>query len=226
MKVAGYLNEGRRVAVFPIFTERWFMKRNVFLRLLLGAGGLLKGGRSAAGEHPVGEGVRNGSGMAPWRAGAGVRVARGKDRYDAPLSLLEGDTFFTKIATKDTDGDMFAFEATRQKKGGPALHYHQDQDEWFYFLSGTYLVKVGEEVFEAGAGDCVFVPRTVPHTFSKVDEGESRMLVFYQPAGKMESYWHAISQGVLKGMSEEEVKKYKFEHGTVIVGPALTHLKA
>ena len=36
------------------------------------------------------------------------KVDAGKDRLDKPLSLFEGDTFYTKISTKDTDGDMYA----------------------------------------------------------------------------------------------------------------------
>jgi mannose-6-phosphate isomerase-like protein (cupin superfamily) len=194
------------------------MKRNTFLRLFAAAGALFTSGMSASGEA-----IRVGRGK--MRAGAGVRVANGRDRNDEPIHLFEGDTFFTKIATKDTDGDLFAFESTRQSKGGPALHYHLEQDEWFYVLSGEFLVKVGEETFSAKAGDCVLAPRTVPHTFSKVSEGEAKMMIVYQPAGKMETYFKAISQGVLKNMSADEVAKYKREHGTVVVGPALDHLK-
>ena len=165
--------------------------------------------------------------VARWRAGAGVRVAQGKDRYDSPIAIYDGDIFYTKIGTKDTDGDLYSFESTRLKKGGPALHIHHEQDEWFYILSGKFIVKVGEETFQAGAGDCVFAPRMIPHAFAKINEEneEARMLIMYQPAGKMESYFKAISQGVLKTMNEAETKKFKLEHGIEAVGPALTYLK-
>ena len=43
-------------------------------------------------------------------------VEAGKDRFDKPINLFEGDTFYTKVSTKDTDGDMYIFESTRVKK--------------------------------------------------------------------------------------------------------------
>src|SRR3954452_2189530 len=79
------------------------------------------------------------------RLGKGFKVEKGKDRFDASITLLEGDTFYTKISSKDTDGDSFLFESTRVVKGGPPLHYHPNQDEWFYILEGEFNFKVGEE---------------------------------------------------------------------------------
>ena len=39
---------------------------------------------------------------------------------------------------------MFVFESTRIKNGGPPLHYHYTQDEWFYILKGDFLFKIGD----------------------------------------------------------------------------------
>jgi hypothetical protein len=49
----------------------------------------------------------------------GFVVVNGKDRHDTPITLLEGDVFFTKIGTCDTEGDVFIFESTRKVNGGP-----------------------------------------------------------------------------------------------------------
>ena len=48
------------------------------------------------------------------RSDKGFAVENGKDRNDAPITLLEGDVFYTKIGTADTDGDVFTFESTRK----------------------------------------------------------------------------------------------------------------
>ena len=42
---------------------------------------------------------------------------------------------------------MFVFESTRIKNGGPPLHYHYTQDEWFYILKGDFLFKIGDVTF-------------------------------------------------------------------------------
>ncbi|MFX8000699.1 cupin domain-containing protein, partial [Acinetobacter baumannii] len=87
------------------------------------------------------------------------------------------------------------------------------QDEFWYIIKGEFLFKVGEETFTAKAGDTVFGPRNVPHAFSQVGEGEAKILMFFQPAGKMEEMFQKISEGITKNMSEEEMDKFRHEHG-------------
>lgn len=102
-----------------------------------------------------------------YRVEKGFKVDAGKDRLDKSISLLEGDTFFSKIASKDTNGDIYVFESTRVKEGGPSHHLHFEQDEWWYVLQGQFLIKVGDVTYEAKSGDSVFGPRQVPHSFAK-----------------------------------------------------------
>ena len=155
----------------------------------------------------------------------GFKVDAGKDRFDKSISPFEGDNFYTKVSTKDTDGDMYVFESTRTKEGGPVLHIHYDTDEWWYVLQGEFLIKVGDKNYNAKAGDLVFGPRMVPHTFAKVGEGEAKVMICHQPAGKMEEYFKKLSEGVAKDMSEEERNNMRKEHGIEKVGPPLTYLK-
>jgi mannose-6-phosphate isomerase-like protein (cupin superfamily) len=155
----------------------------------------------------------------------GFVVENGKDRHDTPITLLEGDVFFTKIGTSDTEGDVFIFESTRKLNGGPPLHYHPEQDEWFYILTGEFLVKVGDHTFKAKAGDSAFAPRTVPHAFSKINEGDAKMLIMFQPALKMEMHFKAVSEGLYKNLTTDQKRKIQEEHGVFVVGPALVHEK-
>lgn len=157
--------------------------------------------------------------------GKGFFVAAGKDRFDKSISPFEGDTFFTKVSTGDTDGDIYMFESTREKKGGPPLHVHYEQDEWWYVLQGEFIIKVGDQLFQAKAGDSVFGPRKVPHAFAKIGEGEAKLLMFFQPAGKMEAFFTALSQGASRNLTPEQDKEFRKGHGVEIVGPPLTYLK-
>jgi mannose-6-phosphate isomerase-like protein (cupin superfamily) len=188
------------------------MKRNSFLRSSLFV--------FLAGTMPVKFVMAN-----YHRIKKGVKVNKGSDRFDAAITLMEGDTFFTKIATADTDGDMFAFESTRMVNGGPPLHYHYTQDEWFYILEGSFTFRIGDEMFEAKAGDSLFGPRMVPHAFTKTNGGIARMLIIFQPAGKMELHFKEVSQGLYKNMSEKEKDAIRQEHGFKVMGPALGHEK-
>ncbi|RZM21740.1 MAG: cupin domain-containing protein [Pedobacter sp.] len=160
-----------------------------------------------------------------YRVDKGFKVDAGKDRFDHAISLFDGDTFMTKVSTKDTNGDLYVYESSRAKEGGPALHTHFDQDEMWYVLEGEFLIKVGDVIHQAKMGDSVFGPRNVPHCFAKIGPGDGRLLMTFQPAGKMEEFFQKVSEGALKTMSEAEQDKFREDHGFKRVGPPLNQLK-
>ena len=84
---------------------------------------------------------------------------------------------------------------------------------------------MGDETFTAKAGDCVFGPRGVPHTFAKVGEGQAKLIMLFQPAGKMEQWFRLVADGTVGKMSEEERGIARKEHGFEHIGPPLTILK-
>ncbi|MFA6247608.1 MAG: cupin domain-containing protein [Mucilaginibacter sp.] len=187
------------------------MKRNTFIQMFIATGAYL--------SFPFTSLAR---GAAKIREKKGYKVDAGKGRAEKPMTLFEGDTFFTKISTADTEGDMYVYESTRVKKGGPNLHVHPDQDEWWYILEGEFKIKVGDQLYHVKAGDSVFGPRGVPHAFTKIgDEGIGKMLTTFQPAGKMEACFQALSDGLMKGKSEAELDAFRKEHGFERVGPPL-----
>ena len=190
------------------------MKRSSFLKLGLALGSFL------AAPVTIYARVRKGT-----RDDKGFKVDAGKDRFDKSISPFDGDTFYCKVSAKDTDGGMYMFESTRKNEGGPVLHIHYDTDEWWYVLQGEFLIKVGDKTYNAKAGDLVFGPRMVPHTFAKIGPGEAKVMICHQPAGKMEEYFKKLSEGVAKNMSEEERDNLRKAYGFEKVGPPLTYLK-
>lgn len=190
------------------------MKRNYFLKQVLVIGSFISAPFAIVANS-----------LNRKRPGKGIKVDAGKDRFEQEITLMEGDKFYCKVSTSDTDGDLYVFESTRDKKGGPPFHYHYAQDEWWYILEGEFLFKVGDQTFTAKAGDSVFGPRMVPHAFAKTNDGPAKMLIGFQPAGKMEDCFKKISEGVTKNMSETERNDFRKDHGFVAVGPALTYLK-
>ena len=191
------------------------MKRNSFLKIFLAAAGSLTAPFAALAKNDRKD-----------RGDKAIKVVSGEDRFGKPFSLFTGDTFYTKVSTTDTDGDVYVFESTRVKEGGPSFHLHYEQDEFWYILKGEFLFKVGDETFTAKAGDTVFGPRKVPHAFAKVGKGEAKLLMFYQPAGKMEEMFKKISEGASKNIkTDEEKEKFFHEYGLKLVGPPLTYSK-
>ncbi|MFN8352930.1 MAG: cupin domain-containing protein [Spirosomataceae bacterium] len=124
-----------------------------------------------------------------------------------------------KISGKDTNGQLAVFEYIGLDKIGPSLHVHHDQDEIFSVIEGEFLFQVGDEKMVAKAGDTVFAPRQVPHSWIQTSE-KSKLIYYVQPAGKMEEFFLKMSE--LQGPpSEELVQKIHKEHGMTVLGPPL-----
>jgi quercetin dioxygenase-like cupin family protein len=156
------------------------------------------------------------------RAGKGIRVGAQKDRYEEEL-LIMGGRFDLKVSGRDTGGDLCIYDTFRESKGGPALHRHHFQDEWFYVIRGEFIVQVGDDTLSLHPGDSALAPRKIPHAFAKISQGEGQMLVLFQPAGSMEDFFKQMSKLGKEIVPNQEVvmKQLWAEHGMEVMGPPL-----
>ena len=156
------------------------------------------------------------------RTKQGFKVAAGEARLGkhykmkgVTLNILD-----IKISGSDTDNDLAVFEQTGlTPNGGPPLHIHPNQDEWFYVLEGSYRFQVGEENFALSPGDTIFLPRNIPHAFIQLSE-KGKMIVSYLPAGKMESFF-SVTDKWTTPPTKVEIAKTFADHDMLVVGPAL-----
>ncbi|MBX9456673.1 MAG: cupin domain-containing protein [Rhizobium sp.] len=151
------------------------------------------------------------------RADLGHKIGFGEDRFGSPARFLNG-RFDCKVSAVDTSGGMSVFDTFRDIQGGPPLHYHELQDEWFMVLEGEFLFQVGDNKFRAQPGDSVFGPRMVAHTFRSLTR-QARMLVAYSPALRMEEFFRS-------GLGPNSAASAEFEalhrtHNITNVGPPL-----
>jgi quercetin dioxygenase-like cupin family protein len=188
------------------------MKRRNFLKFPLAAATLAS--LSWAGESLA---------STQQRTNHGFRVGRQQDRDDAALSIM-GGRFDLKVSAKDTGGDLCIYDTVRSTKGGPPLHRHYFQDEWFYIIRGEFLAQVGEEKIRLVPGDSAFAPRRIPHTFAMTCDGEGQMLVLFQPAGSMEAFFREMSKiGKEVSAGRQLPKSVWEEHGMELLGPPLKY---
>src|SRR5215470_7064734 len=97
-------------------------------------------------------------------AGRGFMVPADADRSGADLRYLNG-RFDCKLSGADSEGRLCIYDTYRSTRGGPPLHYHREQDEWFFVREGEFVFRIGDDMFRLKAGDSVFGPRNVPHAF-------------------------------------------------------------
>ncbi len=67
-------------------------------------------------------------------------------------------------------GVTILFYSTEEVGVGPRLHVHH-YDEIFILREGRALFSIGEERFEAEAGQVVFAPAGLPHKFRNLGPG-------------------------------------------------------
>jgi len=68
------------------------------------------------------------------------------------------------------------------------MHRHTHEAEAFFLLDGTMTYRAGEETFDLGAGDFLWLPRGLPHAFRVTGERPVRFLAMSAPGGLMSLY--------------------------------------
>jgi quercetin dioxygenase-like cupin family protein len=132
-----------------------------------------------------------------------------------------------KMTGAESGGAVGIVEVT--SPGGPAapLHVHQREAETFCVLEGELTLFVGDEVVRASAGDVVYAPAGIPHTYN-IDSPTARILVTSTPAG-FEEFVAAV--GVPAERAELPSEPVPFDpeklgpiaaaHGIEILGPPM-----
>jgi quercetin dioxygenase-like cupin family protein len=104
------------------------------------------------------------------------------ERIEAEPIWFIDNLAYVHVDGRETKGAFGLCELVGAKGNMPPLHVHRDDDETFYVLEGQTTFFVGDRVIEVAAGEAVFAPRGIPHTY-RVESGVGRHLVVGSPAG-------------------------------------------
>jgi quercetin dioxygenase-like cupin family protein len=143
-------------------------------------------------------------------------VGAGEDRLGEAHSLGFSTILF-KVLSRETGDGLLVIEHKGLGHGGPPVHFHLHQEEWFYVMEGEVLFQLGGERKTLKAGESVLGPRMVPHGFVGVGEKPARMLIAFTPAGKMEAFFREVAVPNGPAMDARLFAKYDMQY----VGPPL-----
>jgi mannose-6-phosphate isomerase-like protein (cupin superfamily) len=108
---------------------------------------------------------------------------------DARTRFGPGGGVYRIITTaNESQGHHFAFEAIEPPGGGPPLHTHATEDEYFLVLEGEVTFHIDGRIITAKRGESVFVPRSLVHCFKNCSTREARVLVLFTP-GNIEGFF-------------------------------------
>jgi quercetin dioxygenase-like cupin family protein len=106
-----------------------------------------------------------------------------------------------KASASQTNGSFELIEY--RGPASPPVHIHRDREEAFYILEGSFTFTLGSQVFEAGEGSTVVVPRGTPHGFQVGPGG--RALLVVSPAG-LGGFFKELGQAIADGKSASEIR--------------------
>lgn len=131
-----------------------------------------------------------------------------------------GDSYEVILSADNAGGVMSITDSVALEGNGPPRHIHDAEDEVFVILSGRCLFWLDGETFERGAGETVFIPRGVEHTFT-VLEGPSRMLIQFTPGG-FEGFFEDMMKGQFRIPDDmDAVNESAERHNMRFTGPPL-----
>jgi quercetin dioxygenase-like cupin family protein len=103
-------------------------------------------------------------------------------RFSGPVGG-EADTTEILATREQTGGSFGVWRYTKVLEGGPPLHIHRTEDEFFYVLSGEFNFQLGDCIKHTPAGSFVFIPKGIVHTFQHVGPEPGVLLGSVHPGG-------------------------------------------
>ncbi len=116
----------------------------------------------------------------------------GQETSGKRLSVL-GDEVEILVSTRQGGGACSVITQQCAPGSGPPLHVHEFEDETFYVLEGSFEFRRGSDRIDATAGQVVFGPHGVPHTFKNVGSTKARVMCVATPGG-LDLYFEEISR--------------------------------
>jgi quercetin dioxygenase-like cupin family protein len=135
------------------------------------------------------------------------------------------DEYIVWKVTGATTGGLFDFcELTAQPEAGPPQHLHEQHDETFYILDGTFRMKVGNHLQVATAGAFVFIPRGTVHAWQNVGLTPGRLLILFTPGGA-DGYFTELAPLIQGSINLDQLEPILQKYHVQVVGPPLGGLQ-
>ncbi|WP_420399038.1 cupin domain-containing protein [Flagellimonas sp.] len=121
--------------------------------------------------------------------------------------LLKDIEFTFKVTSEMSNDQLGVYKITLNPMAiGAKLHYHRFMDETFIVDKGELTIQVGEDIFKAGKGAIIYVPRFTPHGFQNDTEEKVELTLLFNPSQKREGFF----RGLLETLSEEPIDPQKY----------------
>ncbi|ADQ16077.1 Cupin 2 conserved barrel domain protein [Leadbetterella byssophila DSM 17132] len=112
----------------------------------------------------------------------------------------QGGYFKTLLQPSGAGSKLAMIEFTLPKGSEPPKHVHTLEDEAFYVLEGELGVEIGESYQVLKAGEALFAPRLVPHSF-RILTDQAKFINIIAP-GDLWNYFIEVSKPIPNQLKE------------------------
>lgn len=137
----------------------------------------------------------------------------------APSLSLLGVEMRVRVPADASGGGLSLFEEATPPGGGPPLHLHRDEDEFFRVMEGRFRFRAGEATIDAGPGGVLFVPRGTPHCFFNAGETTGRLFMGLTP-GRGAGFFQVLAEsGLTPAENMAGIAALAADYGIEFLGP-------
>lgn len=102
---------------------------------------------------------------------------------------------------------------------GPPLHVHAREDELFIIKSGRFEITSGRDRFEVEAGDVVYAPRDVAHTWRCISDETGSFYALITPCGFEQFFARYADLRSNPDLDMQQIVALAGEYGISFVAP-------
>jgi quercetin dioxygenase-like cupin family protein len=135
------------------------------------------------------------------------------------------------VSTSDGQDGLSVLEHRMPYGFSPPLHLHRTEDEVFHVLEGEYRLRVQDQEHRLSAGDFLFAPKGVPHTY-RVESAPGGRCLTITARGDFERFVRAVSRpaerpelpepaGPPSADAMQALRATAAKYGIELVGPPL-----
>lgn len=112
------------------------------------------------------------------------------------------DIITVLVTPEQSHGAYLLFTSRTAPGAGVPPHRHDQEDETFFVLRGTYAFLRDGQQLVVGAGESVFAPRGMAHGFQNVGEAEAELLIVTSPGRLHEGFFADLGIALEPGAAE------------------------
>jgi mannose-6-phosphate isomerase-like protein (cupin superfamily) len=140
----------------------------------------------------------------------GAHEKNGATWYDAAAGEL-----MACASRADTNGAYTVIESVASPGCCVPLHSHQNEDEHFAILEGTYRFVCKDGIFDAPTGTSVTVPKRTRHAWRNVSDDPGRALVVFTLSDSEQIFQDMV------GAPRAKIVELAARYGCFIVGSSI-----